>query len=123
MSAPDENDDATDDAGGYGLLMPFVTVKSKGGPHDDASYVAGFEMGVLDTTLKAVAPFADNGLGIPFTIHSENRAQADLIAMKHGFTVQDVEWDDDLCDECATEGWAQIILHRDVSDGVDDEHQ
>lgn len=114
-------DDTPDE--GYGLVMPFVTVVSKGGPHDDTSYVAGFEMGSLDATLRAVAPFAGNGMGLTFTIHADNRQQADLIAMHHGFVTADVEWDADLCDDCATEGWVQIAITKDVSDGVDHDDQ
>ncbi len=68
----------------YGLLMPFVTVVSANGPHDDAAYVAGFEMGALDARLELAAL----ARAIPTTtsIHADNRPQADLIAMKHGFT-------------------------------------
>lgn len=36
----------------YDLVMPFVTVTSAGGPHDDDAYVAGFEMGALDACLR-----------------------------------------------------------------------
>src|SRR5688572_15583154 len=31
--------------------MPFVSVASNGGPHDDDSFVAGFEMGALHALL------------------------------------------------------------------------
>lgn len=105
-----------DDAGGYGLVMPFVTVASKGGPHDDEAYVAGFEMGGLDATLKALAP-VHALVKLPFTIHSVSRGQADLIAMKHGFTVEDVEW---VAGEPMADGWSMIIVRRDVIGGVDD---
>lgn len=69
----------------YGLVMPFVTVTSVGGPHDDTAYVAGYEMGALDARLELAAlaraiPTATN-------IHTVNQPQADLIAMKHGFTL------------------------------------
>lgn len=68
----------------YGLVMPFVTVTSVGGPHDDTAYVAGFEMGALDVRLAQAAA----ARAVPRTtcIHTANMAQADLIAMKHGFT-------------------------------------
>lgn len=65
------------------LVMPFVTVTSKGGPHDDGSYVAGFEMGSLDIELRI-------GRGwvavLERTIQTVNRPQADLIAMHRGWT-------------------------------------
>lgn len=69
----------------YGLVMPFVTVKSKGGPHDDDSYAAGFEMGRLDADLKVAKTCAHSVIGM---IRSENRDQADLIAMKNGFILR-----------------------------------
>lgn len=65
--------------GGYDLLMPFVVVTSKGGPFDDDAYVAGYEMGELDVMLAAQPPFHEA------TILAANLAQADLIAMRHGY--------------------------------------
>jgi hypothetical protein len=65
------------------LVMPFVTCRSEGGPHDDQSYVCGYEMGKLDATLR-------NGIGLNYyelTIHTENVPQADLIAMEHGYAM------------------------------------
>jgi hypothetical protein len=98
--------------GSYGMVMPFVTVASKGGPHDDESYAAGFEMGGLDATLKALAPFTAL-VRMPVTIRSVNREQADLIAMKHGFTIDDVMW----TDESGPDGWDVIVVRRDVAGG------
>lgn len=66
----------------YGLVMPFVTVASKGGPHDDDAYVAGYEMGKLDVELLTMLdPFERE-------IHTENLPQADLLAMRHGWSVE-----------------------------------
>ncbi len=67
----------------YGLVMPFVTVASKGGPHDDNSYCAGFEMGRLDTVLSLAAGIATS---VERVIKVENQPQADLIAMRQGYT-------------------------------------
>ena len=50
------SDEERDDETSYGLLMPFVTVVSKGGPHEDESYAAGWEMGVLDARLEFEKP-------------------------------------------------------------------
>lgn len=65
----------------YGLVMPFLPVKSRGGPHDDDAYVAGFEMGRLDCAL-ALRPKTPLHMT---TIRTDNVEQADLIAMNHGF--------------------------------------
>lgn len=67
----------------HDLVMPFVTVASRGGPHDDNSYAAGYEMGTLDTFLKECHP----------ATHSQNiltasKPQADLIAMHHGYKAE-----------------------------------
>lgn len=64
---------------GYGLVMPFVTVASKGGPHDDESYMAGYSMGMLDATLATGVQKHD------VTIAATCEAQADLLAMRYGY--------------------------------------
>lgn len=89
------------DPASFGLIMPFVTVQSKGGPHDDTSYVAGFEMGALDAILAITADIATT---VTRTIHADNAAQADLIAMKHGYWVH--------VDDESHEGWIQITLAK-----------
>jgi hypothetical protein len=83
---------------GYEIVMPFVTVTSKGGPHDDEPYVAGWEMGALDAFLEHARP--------PFhsqPIRSDNTAQADLIGMKHGYAVTVT-----VADECPE--WSTLEL-------------
>lgn len=65
------------------LLMPFVTVASKDGPHEDTSYVAGWEMGALYTELEhSRTPRLER------FIHASNAPQADLIAMNHGYIAE-----------------------------------
>lgn len=34
--------------------VPFLPIRSKGGPHDDAAYMAGYEMGAIDILLGRV---------------------------------------------------------------------
>jgi hypothetical protein len=69
-----------DPAAEHELVMPFVAVASKGGPYDDGAYCAGYEMGQLDTLLER----GPRGR-LERTIRSANAAQADLIAMQHGY--------------------------------------
>lgn len=64
---------------GYSLVMPFVATASNGGPYADEPYVCGYEMGLLDGVLAAEPLLHE------VTIHVGNRAQADLVAMKHGY--------------------------------------
>lgn len=83
---------------GYDLVMPFLPVQSNGGPHDDAAYVAGYEMGLLDAQLGRTE--FDQGRAI----HGENREQADLIAMRHGYTG---EFTND-----GGDGWVHMKIHQ-----------
>jgi hypothetical protein len=94
------NDDA--DEFGYDLVMPFLPVQSNGGPHDDAAYVAGYEMGLLDAQLSQ--SHFDQGRAI----HGENREQADLIAMRHGYLG---EFTNDSGD-----GWVCMKVHQATAD-------
>lgn len=64
----------------YGLVMPFVVVKSKGGPLDDDAYVSGFECGRLDVRLAEC-----EGPRVMTTVHTVSIPQLDLIAMSHGW--------------------------------------
>lgn len=87
----------------FELVMPFVTVASKGGPHEDQAYVAGWEMGALDAFLQhgyVVNPWQQ-------TIRTDNVPQADRIAMKHGWIP---EFSDD------EDGWTCMTLRIDVSE-------
>lgn len=70
---------ADDEAPQMRLLMPFVVVTSKGGPYDDASFTAGWEMGKLDRDLSALPRQHQ------ITIRTLNVPQADLIGMRYGY--------------------------------------
>lgn len=76
------------------LIMPFITVQSHGGPHDDQSYVCGYEMGYLDARLAVIS--ALGAIPTPQTFHLENLPQIDLIAMQYNLRttikVDDDEW-------------------------------
>lgn len=82
----------------FGLVMPFTVCQSKGGPYEDDAYVAGFEVGRIDARLEHLRPAA---LSVP--VHEGNMPQVDLIAMRHGYTVDaDPEAD----------GWVYVTLTR-----------
>jgi hypothetical protein len=99
----------------FSIRLPFVTVTSAGGPHDDDSYVAGWEMGRLAAMLEWVPPTVTM-LTVPM-LHRVNLPQADLIGMDNGFVMKDVT---DLVDvETAEpdligsrEEWAVVIFTR-----------
>lgn len=77
----------------YELVIPFVSLASKGGPHEDQAYVAGYEMGRLDAVLEHQRPPV-----LDMTIRLDNRHQADLIAMHRGYAMRIVhDW--------GTDGW------------------
>lgn len=79
---------------GFELKMPFITTVSHGGPHDDESYVCGFEMGVFCGQVAALDHFA--ACSAHMLLHSSNLEQADLIVMRSGYIMQidsnDGEW-------------------------------
>lgn len=68
------------------LVMPFVVTTSHGGPYEDVAFVAGYEAGRMDARLAAVA--AAEGHSLTATVHTGLLPQLDLIAMRHGFTVE-----------------------------------
>ena len=75
-----EHDEIHEGDAEYGLVIPFVSVASKGGPYDDDSFVGGYEMGQLDAHLSA-KPFIHEVA----IMRTANSVQADLIAMHHGY--------------------------------------
>lgn len=78
----------------YGLVMPFVVVKSKGGPYDDDSFVAGWRAGVIDKQLEAHDSPAVDGES-PISVETALLPQLDLIAMSHGYHMKFVPWTDE----------------------------
>lgn len=94
------------DEQGYGLVMPFVTVTSKGGPYDDLAYAAGWAMGVLDLRLAELQPVTHAE-----AVRSDDVSQADLVAMKNGYQAKPVETDVD--------GWHWVEFARNGDLGGD----
>ena len=80
--------------------MPFVTVTSKGGPHDDESFVAGWQMGGISALLHVGQPAVYEVL-----IATACVPQADLIAMDKGYTVRFIDTEVDGY-------WTQAIFSR-----------
>ena len=95
----------------YGLVMPFVTVASKGGPHEDRAYCAGWEMGKLDALLEHARPPVH---GQPVLAVSE--PQADLLAMKHGYRAEFSTPDEEVDPE-GTWRWMVVTRGSEVSHG------
>lgn len=69
------------DEHGWELVMPFVVVRSEGGPYDDASFVAGWDAAVIDCFLVA-----DRPAECTFDVREPLVPQVDLIAMKRGYS-------------------------------------
>ena len=63
-------------------VLPFTLCRSNGGPYDDAAFLSGWRLGVLDATLVGlgVSALADS-------IRPVEYAQADLIAMACGYSM------------------------------------
>lgn len=94
--------DREDDEPGLELVMPFVACSSVGGPYEDEAYCAGYEMGALDATLTSSK--AMGVLPVHATIQAGNRAQADLVAMKHGLVA--------VFEETYVEDWVSVTIDR-----------
>jgi hypothetical protein len=70
---------------GYGLVYPFICVTSKGGPYDDAAFVAGATVGSIDMALEiAKRVGADR---YPATVPTALVPQLELAGMARGFPV------------------------------------
>jgi len=80
------------DEADYNLVMPFVIVKSNGGPYDDAAFVAGINCGQLMAELQALA--AHQAIPHQRWMRPELMPQIDLIAMQHGYELRLKEIDD-----------------------------
>jgi hypothetical protein len=70
----------------YEFVVPFVIVKSQGGPFDDSAFVAGVITGALYQELETCAVMK----AIPRAryIHTLLLPQVDLIAMRHGYQLR-----------------------------------
>lgn len=78
--------DGADPIQSWAVVMPFVSCVSQGGPHDDASYVAGFEAGRIWQRLQLADGIAVCSVG-PDVVHRANLAQLDLIGTQFGYTL------------------------------------
>jgi hypothetical protein len=76
----------------HNVFIPFVNVQSVGGKFDDASFSAGYEIGLLDFRLFQASVIFSVSLLI--TIQKDNESQADLMAMKHGYVISHKALDD-----------------------------
>lgn len=90
----------------YEIVMPFVACRSQGGAYDDDAFVAGWRLAELDAELRAA--------GTPertVTIRPADHAQADLIAMRHGYRLTTVESTD-------PSEWLTLCLRRTEQTGA-----
>ena len=97
------NEEEMPTEGNFELFMPFVTVQSNGGPHEDGSYVAGWECGALDERLSAAKLV--RALELEATVHTDNLPQMDLLAMKHGYRMAKTDPTLDV-----VEGWTFVTF-------------
>jgi hypothetical protein len=88
----------SDDDFRYELLLPFLPVQSLDGPYEDCAYVAGWEMGMLDGELRM-----GGHREFAVTIRQENREQADLVAMRHGYAAEFKDYGD---------GWVALTARK-----------
>ena len=77
----DELDQPEDE--GMTLVVPFIVCRSKGGPYDDESFVAGWQGGEIDKALAAAA--AIGATRVDYTVRTALVPQLELVAMNRGF--------------------------------------
>lgn len=90
----------------YELTMPFVAVRSAGGPYDDLAYAAGWELGALNSELGRARPPS-----VSVMVRAANGAQAELVAMRHGYIAHQAPYDDH---------WTTLTLRRVPPEELDD---
>jgi hypothetical protein len=67
------------------LVVPFVVCRSQGGPFEDEAFVAGFQAGALDATLKAAAGLEASRVAPGFPVRTALLPLVELLAMSRGF--------------------------------------
>jgi hypothetical protein len=65
-------------------VIPFEIVASKGGPHEDLAFVAGFRLGSLNAAFSIGHRCGEPSV-MSVMLRCEELHQADLLAMSHGF--------------------------------------
>ena len=69
------------------LVVPFIVCTSKGGPYDDASFVAGFQAARVDHMLEVAALVCAERVAVPFVVRTDLVPQLELLGMHRGFPV------------------------------------
>lgn len=78
----------------FNLVMPFVVVKSEGGPFDDRSFVAGIQYERTNYVLQIVEPLGY--LNFQAFVYKELIPQLDLLAMNLGWILRTESCDDNV---------------------------
>jgi len=97
----------------YELFMPFIVVESQGGPYPDEAFVVGYELGLLDQELQTLAGVGPTRCGAVPTgryLHTLGVPQADLIAMRNGYTIDTSEGHSDST-------WTWVEFRPEAPDG------
>jgi hypothetical protein len=95
----------------YELFMPFIVVESQGGPFPDEAFVVGYELGLLDQELQTLANVGPTrGTPAGRYVHTTGLPQADLVAMRNGYTIDTSEGQSDST-------WTWIEFRPEAHDG------
>lgn len=82
--------------------MPFVVCTSKGGPYDDAAFVAGTRFQQVWDAAGTIQPSQMK----EWYVETPLTPQMDLIAMKFGLTITTEPWDE------APDEWTLVTMGR-----------
>ena len=91
------------------LQVPLVATAEHGGIYDEASYLAGYECGMLDAYFTFIVSSQPAGAPayVQQYVRGANVRQADLLAMRHGFAM-----DTTPLPYGGDEGWVLATFHR-----------
>ncbi|HEV2928401.1 MAG TPA: hypothetical protein VGW74_06900 [Propionibacteriaceae bacterium] len=86
-------DDSDPQSVDYGLAMPFVVCRSKGGPYDDEAFVNGVRCGQVSEQLE-VAAQGRKSFHPDWPVPPALVPQLDLLAMRYGYQMTSKPWAD-----------------------------
>lgn len=111
------SEETTDDGGTtrWGMLYPFLAVKSKGGPYDDDAFVGGAQLGRVDTLLQ-VAETMDAIRRLSFTVRTTLVKTLELAGMARGFPLMEAETIQATDEYPAMPEWSTITFRRTEED-------
>lgn len=94
----------------YSLVFPFTACVSQGGPYDDDSFVAGVQLGRIDSALETAALIGAKRLS--FTVRTALVKNLELCGMARGFPLVTFSEVEEAEDHPAMPEWSFMTFDR-----------